>query len=513
VIGGLSVLNDEGKPACKQYETAKKITESGGNFYKLLCSKCPHRATCNVKNDSQQGEGLLTITNHAVAHTLLDDEKVTRPLLIWDESPPFTHTGQIESSSVTALRRVLSMGKSVMDANAFRRTNGVVVAKDVSIALRPIVSFLEYTLDNAPVDQVHFTSDYVRQWEKTLHSNVVVTDMLNTLTEHGVHTGAQIWESIRAALKFARGRIFAGVDFNTATKQMQESILYMEKLLQSITALTGERSTLRVKLTPSGMPCIEFGSLTDQSIVLSRYGGVVLDATAPISSIQAIAPRTEVIDIVVRDHESNKINREMHFNALLSATQSSKKPAETKAAYLEVIAECKYRISKWADVHNIKAPRVVVITYKKMTDFIREMWPEVHDVLHYGNTRGYDHLFQNGACVFITIGDPYHNIGSLQLTWPVLRGSIVQNTNDPEWRVFLRDTARSELAQAHGRARSVQKAKTEHGYSLHIHYGTTTPMGWYRQTTQTNIDKHPLLTGEVVDVQNNPFSLQDIRIR
>jgi hypothetical protein len=120
--------------------------------------------------------------------------------------------------------------------------------------------------------------------------------------------------------------------------------------------------------------------------------------------------------------------------------------------------------------------KVVVFSYKDQESLIKKLWPEA-TFAYFGNTRGYDFYFQQGYDAFVTIGDPISNMDALALQWSVLTGGLPDNSE--AWKAYVESSASSELAQAHGRARSPQ-LKKGFGERLHLHYGTKIPMGWDR---------------------------------
>jgi hypothetical protein len=509
IMGGLSILDDDGNPECKQHDLASKISNAGSNFYKVLCPKCPFKKECKVKEKSRQGEGLLAITNHAVTTGLIKEQsKMSRPLVIWDESPQLTQVDELRESEVTHLSNMMRHGvASYMPDMLAGKINKsatknkmLAMSKPVVAALTPVLSFIAYTFKQTKDNQeatVEMSATYYNSWVRSVHAKTSLQRAVDALTDAGVIMSkrAAKWERLQECLTFARSRIFAGVDFNTAPANVQDSVLKTEDLLRRCESFLGGKSVLQFEFSIEKGRFITVCSLSETADVMANYGGVIMDATANASNYTAIAADARIVDIVVKDSSSNKVIREFNYNP--NMFRSAFTGTLVKKSYRELaitINECKSRVAAWAKTNSIDTPKIVVITYKGITNKVKELWPEV-ETLHFGNTRGYDHLFQNKTCVYITIGDPIDNIDAINLTHTTLYGQMLSR-GSKKCQDYIIESAKSELAQAHGRARSVQPAKTDHKCLLHIHYGRHIPSGWYQPMVAVNLDNHPYFKTE-----------------
>jgi hypothetical protein len=210
---------------------------------------------------------------------------------------------------------------------------------------------------------------------------------------------------------------------------------------------------------------------------------VVLDATAPVTLLRALRPDCVVEDIRVVD--GGEVDRVLLWRGMARTTLGKAKEAEPDRfeAMLVGAGARVRRLLHGAAVRLGRPPKVAVFTYRSyLPDVKRFMALDGEVDWHYfGNTRGYDHWFQDGFDCFVTVGDPYTNLDATTATSRYLFGD-----DGNRERMYFRETSEAEAAQAHGRARDPQPGKGG-PYRLHVHVGQTIPLGWDSENSSVEI--------------------------
>lgn len=460
MVGVLAVLNEDGSPACKKYPQAKRLQESGGNVHRLLCSHCEYKDDCAARKGTRTGAGSLITTNHSLMTTAATEfhSKGRHPLLVWDESPKWVQTATLNNRDIDWLL-------SEFDKEAAPKKDVLASIMDVRlfsdryrVAVRPMLEIVRQ-IARAPIGQ-YKPSNVATNWTKAPVNKVVV---LRALSVVGLE-GNGDWSDIVSAFNNAYRLNTIEMGFDGMRPDTQERVLRAERVLEALGVLSGEDCVIH-----RAEHFLVIASLTPEASLFKEYGGVVLDATANVAELTALRPDTNLTRIYVKDVGS--VERYVITTPGLSRTALS----ADASTLTKTVDKAKKQVVKWARIQGIKEPKVAIFTYKDRLDEVKRLWPEA-DVAYYGNTRGYDRWFQEGFDVFLTIGDPISNLGSLALQWTVLTGKPPVD-GDIAFQAYISASAEAEAAQAHGRARDPQ-AKKGFGGRLHIHFGVRIPAGW-----------------------------------
>lgn len=463
-VGVLSVLNDDGTPACRKHEAAKKVQAAGGNVHRLMCSYCEFKQGCPARENTVVGAGSLILTNHALMTSAATSfhSKGRHPLLVWDESPQWVETATLDNRDVDWLL-------SEFDKEALPKrdvyeaiVDGSLFATRFRVAVRPALEVLR-TLHTLPNGR-YVMKDIVKKWSSTLYNRSVLgrSRAVYGLKLEGDPVAALIDSFERA------GRLnTVEMGFDTMRHDTQARVLKAERVIAAIGVGLGERG-----LVVKSDTHVTMASLTQDAVLFRDYGGVVLDATANTTELRALRPDLNRVTLRVQDQ--GHVERYLVFSNGLSRTALARRPDTIDT----VLRNAKTTTKRWGRAYD-HDPKVAVFTYKSSLERVRQVWPEA-TVAYYGNTRGYDFFFQEGYDVFITLGDPVANLSSLALQWLVLGGDP---QDEAGFRSYCNSSAQAELAQAHGRARNPQMHK-EGQPRLHLHYGVRTPAGWDLENTQ-----------------------------
>jgi hypothetical protein len=282
-------------------------------------------------------------------------------------------------------------------------------------------------------------------------------------------TTRDTWDRIRAVAGAARRVNVSEQMFDSMSEENQGHILRAETIHRALAALLEDDTAIRPQPGALEVVC-----LTEAGKQWRDFGGVVLDATAPVHELLALRPDARVVDIAVRDAADSETVRILTHTPGVSRTALALRGEERRGEALGAVAVSINRNLARLEKRLGRKPKVLVITYKAHVEALRvlvnsELVADV-DFKHYGNTRGYDGWFQAGFDCFVTVGDPYSNVVTDELIHTYLK---VEADLDS----FSAYRARSELAQSHGRARSVQ-AKRGDGVRLALHYGRLAPLDW-----------------------------------
>jgi hypothetical protein len=189
--------------------------------------------------------------------------------------------------------------------------------------------------------------------------------------------------------------------------------------------------------------------VTDVAAAFRDRGGVILDATANVEQWAALLGTERplnVIDLYVEDGHDQIVREMVYTKALTNNALSVHGIPDDIRNELR-----KYRMVK----------DVMVFTYKKYKDVIREVLPDA-EVRHFGEMRG-SNAEMGVISTFITVGDFRENLEAFDRKAAVL-GAVLSNDSG----------AAAELAQCHGRARDPINGDA----LLHVHYGCVVPYGW-----------------------------------
>ena len=463
--GVLAVLNDDGSPACKKHAIAKSLQSSGGNVHKLLCGHCEFKEGCPARENASRGEGALTLTNHALMSAVANDlfERGRHPLLVWDESPQWVTSAAVTTRDLSWLLKefdreampIISL-PSILDAMVDVR----LFSSKYRVVVRPMLEAIRWIRATYPQGTVS-AKQAVSFWARIPGHGMMLTRALMAL---GLESEKDPWKDLVASFTGAAMLNTSEMGFDVMRKETQDKVLRAESIVANLGLVTQEDAVLVL-----GEHFIMLAALTSSGATLRRYGGVVLDATANLAELKALRPDLRAVSLRVRDRGDSQ--RYMNHVASLDRKSLTHRTERLE----QCVKHASAAVRRWATAEGISKPKTVVFTYSNHVGVVKAAWPEA-EVAYFGNTRGYDRFFQEGFDAFVTIGDPIANLTSLALQWRVLTGKNPV-AEDPAWRDYVGASAESELAQAHGRARSPQK-KLGAGGRLHVHYGRRVPSGW-----------------------------------
>lgn len=444
--GVLAVLNDDGTPACKKHDRAITAQRAGADIHRLFCAPCEFREGCPARDNRRTGEGALTMTNHALVPAVAEalHEKGRFPLLVWDESPEWVQTQELYDTDVEwLLGKFDDEAKPPVDAGE-RIMQSKIFQDQFRVAMRPILDFVRWLRDSedGPIYiEGKFNAWCTRGKRPSLWRAAQACRAVR---------GDDPWEWLRAAVEGSGRIVSTGIPFDKNLPDKQREILRAEGTLKAVRMLL-EEGTAVVK-APGGFV---LASLTKNALLLREHGGVVMDATAPISLMKMVRPDIEIVDVNVEDDEDTE--RAWIF-ANLSRAALLRDPSTFKAAVLSLAQFTKRR-------------KAVVFTYKDRVEEGKRLYPEA-DWHHYGDVRGHDRWYQQGYESFVTLGDPIPNLGAVQAGLELALDAPKDAISE-----YLDEVARAETAQAHGRARDPQPHLTG-GRRVHIHVGSKPPLGW-----------------------------------
>jgi hypothetical protein len=469
-MGVLAVLNDDGTPACKKHAIAKPLQASGGNVHRLLCGHCEYKDDCVARASSTTGDGSLVLTNHALmvqsSKELLDAGR--HPLLVWDESPPWVQTSQVLVQDLDWL-----LGEFDREAVPIRAvgaewlealSNVTLFSPKYRAAVRPVLEALRWAKQSHR--GVHTAQALLQSWIKLpLHQMLLSRAMEASDFEPTGDAWADFCTSYTRAYRLN----LVEMGFDAMRPETQRRVLRAERLMTSLGVMAGHDAVLVIDEYT-----ISMASLTQAGQLFRTNGGVVLDATANTAELRALRPDLSLTQCRVEDR--GQTERYLHDVVGLDRKSMKHRPGRL----LDCVRHAQGIVRRWGRREGL-TPKVAVFGYKSSHDELVKAWPDA-EIAWFGNTRGYDRFYQEGFDVFVTLGDPVSNLGVLALQWRVLTGQDPE-PGDAAWQRYVAASAESELAQAHGRARSPQ-AKLGAGGRLHLHYGRRVPAGWDLESTQ-----------------------------
>lgn len=416
VVGTLAVLGPDGKPACQRFAEAKPLQDAGVDVVKALCLKCPYREGCPAHAGRETGTGHVTVTNHALVLPVLK-KLGGYPRLILDETPPVVEEVVLTDGS---LRSLVAQLKRDAQPGDLWGTDGRVFKREVAEAVSGMLPWLE----RLPFGRARADAEWARLQTTRLGAVTLretpqkhLAGILGRLAEHGC---------------------YACVD-PLAHREVMGTFEALGKVMEG-TLERVEDTTVAVRL---GETAAEW----------ALRGGLILDATAAVDELRAIAPGVRAVDLCVED--AGEAKREMWWTR--GCTKSN-------LAHLgwSLPPDVERRLREYDQTGTT----MMVFACKQLKERLRQMFPNAR-VRHYGESRGSNEAWEETE-TFVTIGDPLMNVTAFQRRQGFL--------NMPEGADDGRDFAAAELAQCHGRARTPINVRSV----KHVHFGYVVPYGWDR---------------------------------
>lgn len=476
VTGVLSVLNDDGSPACQKHTIAKRLQSSGGDVHRLLCEECEYKEGCPARLGASRGGGALTLTNHACLPALVRAaaRDGLTPLVVWDESPPFVET-------VTLLKKDLAWFLEQFDleddtrrpVTPARLAQFDLFSERFRIAWRPLMEvlrgFVGRGADGLGASVAGYTA--TRLYESQIH---------RAETTVGAAEGAgdpwtRIWRVAAAAYRVNKPELM----YDKMPESAQAHIDRGARIQKTLEMLLGEASEASLKEVLGGYT---LSRITPHGLLWRDFGGVIMDATASEADLRALRPDMTIEDIAVKDAGTSgddETKRLLVPTTGLARTVLKAWPVEG-GKRLEHVVEHLRKALKEQRKKLDRDLKVLVVTYKSEVETIKNMVQGIDfaafDVRYYGNIRGYDAWFQDGYDAVVTIGDPFSNMDATDAAYDLL------GVKDMERFAYSQLNADAELGQAHGRGRAPQRKKRD-GFRYGLHYGKRVPAGWDAENT------------------------------
>jgi hypothetical protein len=478
-MGVLGVIDDAGKPACRKFAAAKAVMAAGGNVHRSLCASCEYKDGCPARSGAASvvaGGGTLYLTNQAlmpsVARELVAAGRT--PLLVWDESPAFTEIVDLPWTDLRSLReRCLADVAPVAVGFAAMGSYPVFDAREAGL----LGAMCDVLL--APGEGPGTIGDWVAQWGALRANRGRVRSIRGSFDlplrgDGEALTPEEFTETLEVA--GGAGADASGVAFDRLPADVARAHAAAWRVARTVQSAFSEGAALRV--LPGAAGGILGVGLSESGRLwrAGRGGVVVADATADTALLAAVRgggpERMRVVDIHVAD--AGRVARQWVFCRGLTRGGLDPAAGAGRAAWDAVGADLRVRLAR--SPGGASAARVVVFAFKSILDAGWKLDLNTKDTVYayFGNTRGYNKYFEQGFTHYVTVGDPYPNIGAMELESEYLG-------IDAQRRVV--EVAISELAQAHGRSRDPQRV----GYTrTHLHYGALLPGGWAADNTEVD---------------------------
>jgi hypothetical protein len=469
--GVLAVLNEDGSYACLKHDKALSLQNQGGDVHRLMCAGCEYKEACPARSGARRGDGSLTLTNHALLPSLVREaHKAGRiPLIVWDESPAFVETVRLPHKDLAWMLERFEMEDDPRRAVTLDRLKEVVLFGDqYRVVMRPLIEVLSRTRRGA-ADLLEAVTEFgaTRLCESMLHRGESLL---------GISGVGDTWDRIRVLARGARRMNQSEQMFDKLSEENQALVLRAEAIHKALAVLLAP--TARVEAVAGALM---FSCLTPHGELWKEFGGVILDATAPIHDLRALRPDMALIDIAVQDANESDSVRVMCVAPGISRSNFKHYP-DRKVQMTDRISRYVGRMCKSLSVRLGRPPRVLLVSYKsylpELAAALRPEWFSELDTQHFGNTRGYDGWFQRGFDAFFTVGDPYSNLDSESHAYDLLGIESLGISRDD----YYEYRARAECAQAHGRARAPQRKKAD-GVRFNVHIGRRCVLGWDSENT------------------------------
>lgn len=469
--GVLAVIDSGGNPLCAKWATAKRLQEAGGDVHRLMCAKCEVRESCGARSGCVTGDGALTLTNHTLLPSLVraSVEAGKVPLIVWDESPSFVEVRRLTFAELEWLLDRFDHEDDPRSRVSLARLADVGLFGDrYRVAMRPLIEVLRRMRGGASWQDALVEYGATRLAESQLNR----AESLLNLT-----AGGDTETRVKRVARGARRVNAADMAFDSMTEENQALVLRAESVVGALGVLVGAgEGEVRIFPQPGAL---EFAVVTESGRLWRDFGGVVLDATAPVHDLLALRRDASVVDIAVED--AGESVRVMQFTPGIGRRSLGMwDEGRRLLKFGEIAAESASWVGKFPG-----KPKVLVLSYKtflpEILAVMRERFGDGVDLEghHYGDTRGYDGWFQRGFDVFVTVGDPYANIVSEDRAYELL-GIESAGVSIDDYCAYR---ARAEAAQAHGRGRDPVRKKTS-GARVHLHFGRLPPLGWDAENTK-----------------------------
>lgn len=506
-FGPLSLKRADGTRECRLYDAARHLAGGGQSIVREFCegrgkAPCPHKATCRAwRGVEGPDDARVAVGPHQLLGAL-DGFAGTSGLLVVDEPPALVEGTSVFAGDVDAA--LIALGS---------------FEAGYAAAMKPLLQAVSaWVRELAPEGDLHTLADAVAGAVDAVDPD----DLRSALEALGEEPGGGTSGDV---LKAARGAL-AGRE--TATPPIQWSAMARARSSAALAQVLGSASRVcgllyraatseapvafRVEGGAKGRVCVV--SQVREAFVgaLKRDGAVVVtdanvDLHVPlIARVVGYEPR--VLDLVVADGapvsrtllRRSGANRAGWFahgrlvvsDELVRAVRAAFAWAcEGDAQTLGVITfrplrlalEAAYSgpsaalVAAWREADQ--RPEVLAAAVDALKPAV-DSWRADGRVLllgHYQALRGLNLMADADALV--TLGDPWPNLGDVRHACAVL--------GIDEWEERFEAMARAELEQAHGRLRTVHRARP--GRACHL--GTLLPSGasWHPSAVDVRVSR------------------------
>lgn len=454
--GVMGVPDTAEGPACKKRAVALRVLNAGGNVHRELCARCEYRETCPARAGAARGEGSLVLTNHALLPSVLEEFENRTPLVVFDESPQWTEQASVTWADLSAARdRLLLDHKPDFSTPIVERIQrSPVYGRLHNDAVLCLLDLLLLSRTMRPVPDA--ADAVIRRWGSVRANVARVRSILLGL---GVRAGEGVlegWE-LDAALSKTGGDP-NGIPFDELEDAEADARTRIWAVVNATRAALLPKA--RLTLTREG---VSIAAPSRNAEILAR-GAVVLDATAGVKTLDAVTDGgLDVVSVALEP--SGSVKRRWVRRSGLSRTGVGLRGREAREDVLGAVVDEIRAVAGGEDV------KMVVFTYRAFFDDLRRRLdsPNV-ELHHFGDSRGYNHWFENGFTHYVTVGDPIPNLDASDRV-AALWGLDAEDV--------AAEVARGELTQAHGRARDPRPATVAR---THIHFGSMCPYEWGLET-------------------------------
>lgn len=455
--GMLSVVGANREPLCRQHVRATELQAAGGSV-RSLCVTCPHQDGCPARH--REDKQRIIVAPHQLADVAVernDPAALDAPTLVVDESPALLAELTVTLADLDEVPRILR--SDILDRTWARQLAAFVHA------LRITVSEPDATL----VEACKRVDRAARREPKDL----LTWSATPRATAEAIRTGK---------LHMGRDPRFARKDLLGLSPDAWATVVRAMKVLRPILAAAAHAD--RIAWRADGFAV---HVLTREAELLTRGNAIVLDATPSLAMLGALctAAGIDLVTVTLRVPDGAKHTREILYST--RASRSALAPGKV-ARWKEVRPILARALDAVRDVQG----RILLVTFKLIADGIRKgkladllaPFEGRIDVAHYGAIRGLNAWRENEAC--ITVGDPWPELGSVREQAKVM---------GVDAEAHLRQLARAELAQAHGRLRDPSRSTK----ATHVHLGAVAPQGWTTKATTLHVtpDGRPRTTSSV----------------
>jgi hypothetical protein len=487
-FGPLSLKNADGRPVCRYHDNARPLVEGGQAMQWEFCQgrdiePCPYRNECPAKDGVEGPEDArITVGPHALLNAL-DAAAGSTGLLVIDEPPPLLETTAVSLADLDlALQRLPDFDDRY------------------EAAMRPALRALRVWLaERGPLDAVTTLGDAIRSCHDVVDPDELDQACVATSTNgDAVDCVAAAHDPARSSrppplravsVREAQRSVEAAIELGTASKVLGATYRAVKSTIP-VAVRIEERAVL-------GRLLLMTFARDQLARALQREGAVVVtDANADLH----VPVMAKVVGYAPPLHRFAAVDGAPISRTLLRCTSATRKgwlkggmlvlDGSLLTALREALAWAQedpaarkmglitMRVVEFAIAGALRPnDRAIDAAWKDLGQRAKTLaqardklgpllraWPGEIRLAHYGAVRGLNDM-ADVDCL-ITLGDPWPNLGEV-------RNEVSFLALDEVWEERLEARCRAELEQAHGRLRTIHRARP--GRALHV--GNVLPGG------------------------------------